>query len=436
TLESARAVPLFSKSYEIRRAELGEDDELTQLSGGFLGHAHVYDKNDTAAEPLLRRAIAKLGAVRGPTSPEVLELSWSLANVLGRKAPSEAEALIRTVLEQCEADPDVPAASRVRAQRELGVYLRENDRAMESILPLRKAVEMGRKLLPPDDRDTIQAINSYANALVQIRRSEDAEPLMRDVVESARKAYGDDHPAVIRFVGTLAWTIAMQFRPDREAEQMIRYFIDIALERRGVTDWTVHAPITGLCWLQMRNEQYDLVVQYASLLLEGHRLVGEPGDWQPEASAQQLIGTGLSWQGRAAEAIEPLDAALTLYRQGSPTNPTLGLLEIELGRACLMAGEYERAAGLLDVGIRDSKFRLAPFKTEAARYLHAAALTALGRDQEAGSELDATPRFLPQDPIELRLTGGNLIELFGKLGEEARAREWRDRLEAMPKETP
>src|SRR6185369_12835104 len=84
--------------------------------------------------------------------------------------------------------------------RSLGSYA-------ESEKHLRKALELRRKALGPENADTLTAMNSLAAILNQSGNSTEAEQLLRECLEIRRRVLGPDDPATLHSMHDWAWCL-------------------------------------------------------------------------------------------------------------------------------------------------------------------------------------------------------------------------------------
>jgi serine/threonine protein kinase/Tfp pilus assembly protein PilF len=206
-----------------------------------------------------------------------------------------------------------------RVYNSLGLY-----RQAEPLLT--RAVEIRRRVVGPEDQDTLNSRNSLAWTLRAQGRYPEAEKLQRETLESERRARGLERPETLNTMSQLAWTLEKEGHYV-DAEKLERETLEI--ERR----------VLGGENPETLNTMNDLA---AALRAEGHYTQSEGLDRQTLDSRRRILGadhtttldsmtnlaSDLHSEGRYADA-EKLDReALEIGRRVlGPQHPeTLGLI--------------------------------------------------------------------------------------------------------------
>jgi len=206
-----------------------------------------------------------------------------------------------------------------RVYNSLGLY-----RQAEPLLT--RAVEIRRRIVGPENQDTLNSRNSLAWALREQGRYSEAEKLQRETLESERRALGLERPETLNTMSQLAWTLEKEGHY-AYAEKLERETLEI--ERR----------VLGMENPETLNTMNDLA---AALRAEGHYNQSEGLDRQTLDSRRHILGpdhtttldsminlaSDLHSEGRYADA-EKLDReALEIGRRVlGPEHPeTLGLM--------------------------------------------------------------------------------------------------------------
>jgi serine/threonine protein kinase/tetratricopeptide (TPR) repeat protein len=341
------------------------------------------------ARPLLEQALATGRSVRGPEHPRVAQTVNDLG-VLKRmngEAPAsvamleEALAMRRRLLGAKHKDVAVTLSELGRSYGSLG----DRDRA-ESLA--REALAMRRELLGEDHRETATSLGDLGLLLWQRADLAGAEPLLRQSFEISRRALGAAHPNVGTAQANLGLVIA-----DRG-----QYAAAEALFREALA---VRSKALG-------PKNPDLAVTLNNLAYP------------------------LREQGKFDEAVAALDEALALTVPfKGDDSPPVAHYRANLGRVYLAKGDAVTAEPLFrrSLAARLHAYGDNDWRVGMSRSLLGAALTSLGRHEEAEQELLAARRLLKDVPgqqaREARATLTRLRALYDAWGRPDKAAEIR-----------
>jgi tetratricopeptide (TPR) repeat protein len=259
----------------------------------------------------------------------------------GNRESAGGEALARLILSAAarlgDRHPDLLAARHL-----LGVTLHVRGRQQEAEAILRPVLDDRRVVLGDTDPDTLRTRDDLAGTILMQGRYAEAEQMYRELIADQEAALGPEHPDTLTTYIDLAWSIGIQGRAD-EAADLCRQTVDT--DRRLLGD---EHPRT-------LDAQTDLA-QWTS----------EQGALQEAADlCSQLIGT----QQRVLSARHPL---------------TLSTRAI-LARTTAAQNRPAEAESLLRPLINDMEQVFSPtdFRMLTTRRDLAGVLTVLGRTTEA-----------------------------------------------------
>ena len=199
------------------------------------------------------------------------------------------------------ADDDERRASLL--QFNLAKLLWEGGRLGEGEALLREAVEVKRRTIGGDHRNTLASIGELASILMNQGKLAEAEPLFREALDGSRRTLGDAHPDTLTSIGNLASILQAQGK-QAEAEPLCREALDGL--RRTLGDahpltLTCISNLAGLLYAQGKLAESEPLFREA---LDGSRRT--LGDAHPGTLTyiDNLAGL-LKDQGKLAEA-EPL----------------------------------------------------------------------------------------------------------------------------------
>lgn len=181
----------LSRTYELRRKEMGEDHvEALKALANVAGLRHQQGRF-ADAERLLRRALEGFLRSRGPDAPEVFAVLNNLAQSLRRQGRTEEASILE-----------------------------------------KQAADGYRRVLGTDHPDALGVMTNYAGSLHSDGRSAEAEAIMKDVLAGWTRAKGAEHPGTLLAQHNLALLYMDMGRMD-EAETTQRQVIDARVRSLG-----------------------------------------------------------------------------------------------------------------------------------------------------------------------------------------------------------
>jgi DNA-binding winged helix-turn-helix (wHTH) protein/tetratricopeptide (TPR) repeat protein len=210
---------------------------------------------------------------------------------------------------------------------------------------IRKAIvslEKQRDGAGPDDAALAPTLSRLSNLYLLVSDPRQSETASRRALGILGKGAGTRSDEGVELHATLAEALA-DLEQFEEAESRLQMALNAARELHGEAHETTVATLQQLALLRIAQQRYEDAEQVARAALEAHRSLPEPGT----ARAAHLTST-MAWalieQGRAAEAIGPMDAALGAIQSDDPPAPYLVALAHHFrGEALNRVGRHAEA---------------------------------------------------------------------------------------------
>ena len=207
------------------------------------------------------------------------------------------------------------------------------------------SLEKQRDTADADDRQRVLTLSRLSNLYLLVSDPHQSETASRRALAILEKGAGTHGDEGIELHATLAEALA-DLEQFEDAESHLQTALNASRELHGEAHETTVATLQQLAMLRIAQQRYEDAEQIARRALDAHQRLPEPGT----ARAAHLTST-VAWalieQGRAAEAIAPIDAALAAIQPGDPPAPYLVALAHHFrGEALNRAGrpaEAERA---------------------------------------------------------------------------------------------
>jgi len=363
----------------------------------------------------------------------------------------------------------------------------EAEEAFERLL----ALDAARRGDGAHDASSVDRLREYANFLSARNRTEEAEPLLREILDATERLFGDDHPNTATTLNSLAVLYLRMERPS-EAAPLFRRALAIEEQTIGaeatnaiITRFNLSHALAGMGNPEAALEQIARVVELGRATLPpGHWYLGVflqgKGDFLTDLGRHEealaahreelsIMSESLgplhrrtqNAAGRVSDALEELDRIeprIALWRERvervgaagaedrAPLDDALGAL----GEALIDAGSWKEAhaayaearegrasagAPAADLAFMDASLALLLARLE--RREEAMALLAeverLFRtaDEREAPDDESSNEEAPDEQIERRSEIiARLADALTILGEEQGAAAWRGRLEA------
>jgi eukaryotic-like serine/threonine-protein kinase len=218
----------------------------------------------------------------------------------------------------------------------------------------RETLETQRRVLGPEHPDTLVSMRHLANVLVGEARYAEAEKLQREALGTERRVLGPEHPDTLRLMQNLANTLIQEARY-AEAEKLDRETLDIERRVLGQDDPSTLISMNNLAATLMEESHYGEAAKlYRETLVVQRRVLGP--EHPQTLSTLELVGYNLSREGRYDEAQRLFrEAIATAGRANQP-----GVLDFawyNFACAAAITGHRDEAIRYLDQAI-DYGYRL------------------------------------------------------------------------------
>jgi tetratricopeptide (TPR) repeat protein len=388
------------------------EDVLAKAAANIEGNAKFADK--PAVEATLRLAIGKT--------------YFKLGNL------PEAEKHLRRAMDlrRSHLPPDDPKT--LVAQEALADFLNRGPVRPEESEPLaRQTWEARARVLGPEHRDTLDSLDTYATALGNQRKTEAATARCRECLGARRRVLGADHPDTLTSMGNLAWLLSEQGAWGEA--------ISLRREEAGHRDRIVPT-------------EYGVVVCNLATLLymkgdleEADRMLQEHLDWSRKQFGPKhplsdrtrglLVRIGVDGS-QVAQAVELGQEVVACGREIYRGEHHLTATALaDLGHGLVLLGRHEEAEANLAEALRmyEKARPYGEYFRGWAKCWHGASLAGLGRQPEAETELLDAERILRESPMtprrHYRAVVEQLIRLYNAWGKPGEAANWQKALAAF-----
>ncbi|HYF23599.1 MAG TPA: tetratricopeptide repeat protein [Caulobacteraceae bacterium] len=258
-----------------------------------------------AALPYFDSALTALVASRPTNDPLTAAVCDQYADALlalGRKQDALRPLGVR--YDALKADPAAEPAVLAAAAARYGQALHDLGRYAESEPVLRAALESRRKAGAPDSV-LGQDLSYLGAALRDLNRPSEAEPLHREAFALFRKAYGDEHVVVAGQARILGFTLLDQHK---YAEALAAFSLAVAIAELAGDVETL--------WFENVIEAASALYMWEAVETVSRRLIDLHREGDPEALARAhgFLGDALVGLGKPAEAEAEYRRALALTR--------------------------------------------------------------------------------------------------------------------------
>jgi tetratricopeptide (TPR) repeat protein/tRNA A-37 threonylcarbamoyl transferase component Bud32 len=413
------------------------------LTDDLLGQAdpdtNARDKKVTIEE-LLHRAAAKIdGNPKFAGRPEVeATLRLTLGKTFFKLSDlAEAEKHLRRAvdLRRQTLGPDHPRT--LAAQYELADFLNRGPARYAEAVTLALQTWEGRvRVLGPEHRDTLEALDTYAQCLDRTGRSEVAIRLIRECLAARQRTLGASHPDTAISMNNLA--ICLWRRGEYlEAIPVLREAVELHRRAGQETELAINSANLGGC--------LEVVGEFE----EADRLLGESLEQATKALGPDHQTTDLlRWlqirvwldQGQLERAVALGRDALgvrrrILHRAG---HPMIAPALMDLGRGLVLLNRFDEAEAALSESVSifaKSPNALSPHYPAWSECWYGASLAGQRRYAEAEPHLlsaekglreaKTTPRRHYRQALE------QIVKLYKAWGKPAQASRWRTELTAF-----
>jgi eukaryotic-like serine/threonine-protein kinase len=313
--------------------------------------------------------------------------------------------------------PEVEASVRLAVgdtYRSLGLY-------KEAEPQIRRALDLRREHLGPEDPETFKAVNSWGMLLIHSARLAEAEPVCRDNLEARRRVLGPEHPDTLYSLHIWAYLLLRQEKY-AEAEKLNRECLEARRRILGPEDRDTLMTSHNLAQTLYNEGKRDEAEPLHRQNLEVRRRVLGPEDPDTTFSMNDLAL--VLWdQGK-------LDEAEALFRQlneigvrvfGAEHKETLLGVD-NLAQLLQSRGKFEEAERLYRQNLVDRRRVLGKEHPDTLGSMQnlASLLSDMGKLQESEAlyreALDTAQHALGPDDVNTLLAMANLASFFQAQG--------------------
>jgi tetratricopeptide (TPR) repeat protein/tRNA A-37 threonylcarbamoyl transferase component Bud32 len=399
--------------------------------------ANARDKKVTVEE-LLHKAAAKIdGNPKFTDRPEVeATLRLTLGKTLFKLSDlPEAEKHLRRAVElrRHALGPDDPRT--LVGQESLADFLNRGPARPAESEPLARQTWQTRvRILGPNHRDTLDSMDTYASALQNLDRIDEAIGLFQDCLEARRRVLGPDHVDTLISMNNLAVIFTSHGRWS-EAASLLRELLDVRRNSGTESDHSrTAANLAATLNMEGKLDEADLVL--AEALDRATSRLG-PNHQEVDRLRWIQIRNEIDRNG-VAEAVKRGRDALAQRKRVYPAgHPMIGAALMDQGRGLVLMGEFLEAEAALAEAVAIFAKSLAPMPHYPAwsECWYGASLAGQGRYAEAESHLLAAERVLRQARTmprrQYRQCVEQIVKLYESRGKSDEAARWRRELNAF-----
>jgi len=345
----------------------------------------------TEAEKHLRQAVKLRRQVLGPDDPRTLAAQEALADFLNRgpERPLECEPLARQTWQARARVLGPEHRDTLDSMDTYALALQESARIEEAIALFQDCLRTRRRVLGADHEDTLNSMNNLAVVVASLGRWSEANSLLRGALEARR--HSGTETGFATTAANLSINLNLEGNFD-EAHRVLREAMDRTTARLGPD----HQEVDRLRWIQIRN-------------------------WIDQNQVEQAVTLGR-------------DALAQRRRIYSVRHSMIGAALLDQGRGLVMLGKFVEAEALLaeSVAIFAKSTPPLPHHPAWAECWYGACLAGERRYPEAETHLLAAERNLRDAPATprrcYRQALEQVVKLYESWGKPDQAARWRTRL--------
>lgn len=199
------AAEFARKSYELRKQELGDEQQDTLASLNSLANALSYQGKSGEAEELFRQCMELQRRVLGDEHRETLLTMNNLALMAENQGHySDAEKLHRQCLAARTRTLGEDHPETLSSRDNLSIVLYRQGKYADAELAFRECFEARRRLLGDEHPETLGSMNNLGGALFIQEKSAEAEPIFLQCLEIRKRVEGETHPHTLESMNNLA----------------------------------------------------------------------------------------------------------------------------------------------------------------------------------------------------------------------------------------
>ncbi|MDE0960107.1 MAG: serine/threonine-protein kinase [Planctomycetota bacterium] len=349
-----------SRSLEIRRELLGNDNALTLVSLNAMGSLLMKQGRLADARPLLIQALEGYKINFGADDPGTLSSISSMGILLQEEGQlGAAERLLKEARDGALRllGPSHPLT--LSAMNNMGHLLKAQGEYPEAESYYREALEQYRSLHGDDDPRTLNALGNVGKLLRTQGKFAAAEPFYKAAMEGKCRVLGEDHPSTLISINNMGFLLMNQWKLD-EAEPFLKQSLDGFCKNLGKQHPTSLTAINNMGYLlQDRGKLEEAEVYFRQGLEISSHALGD--DHICTLTAISSMGPVLQLQGKMDEAESFFRLALTAFRKAKGENHSDTLACISnMGLFMRDQGELEEAENYLRLALVGSRKNLEP----------------------------------------------------------------------------
>jgi serine/threonine protein kinase/tetratricopeptide (TPR) repeat protein len=361
TLQLRRTITERDRANRERDRANRERDRATRITGFMTGMFKVSDPsaargNSITAREILDKASKEIdtGLSKDPElQAQMMQTMGEVYDSLGLE-PQAQSLLTRAVdIRRRVLGPQNP--DTLTSMSRLGGILMLQGRYAEAEKLQRETLDSQRRVLGMKHPDTLKSMNYLAVVLREDGRYVEAEKLLREALDIERRVLGPEHPDTLQSINNLASVIYFEGRY-AEAETLFRETLNIQRRALGMTHPDTLQSMDDLANVLGDQGRYAEAEKLSRETLEIQRRVLGPEHSDTLAVMSNLAGL-LESQGRYAEAEKLFRETLEIQRRVlGPEHPLTALSTASLGEMLAHKGDRDGALAFLreavDHGLR------------------------------------------------------------------------------------
>jgi tetratricopeptide (TPR) repeat protein len=295
-----------------------------------------------------------------------------------------------------------------------------------------------RQVLGPDHRDTLDSMDTYATALVQQRKLEQAEAIYRQCLEVRGRVLGTNDPEFLVTLGNLGQVLAERGNLE-EAERVVRDVIQRRTQAGLAETKDTFANIFNLTVILLVGDRLDEAERMlADAQGRATRLFGAEN---PASTLlfQRVHARALTEQGRFQEAEALAAQTLAAHRRVLSSPEAIGRTLLVLGHIKVEQGDLQQAEPLLAEALqlfREHSPSKRDFIAQAANWLGAVHLARGAYPEAENLLLTEADQFLARSALlstaERQAGLRHIVQLYERWKKPDQAALWQHKLDQIP----
>ena len=288
-------------------------------------------------------------------SPKDLGLQAQMRRVLGTVLgnlgfESRAETLLSQSLDVQRRLLGPNNRETLRTMSSLSSTLIKDGREVEAERLLRETINGQSRELGPRNPETLKSMAKLGVALSRQDRLQDAEKLLYVTVQADREVLGSENAQTLAAIGNLTQTLDSEGKY-REEERFARESIELGRKIYGAEDLRILGPMLGLVALLVQEHRYTAADSFAREAVTVERATPGTDNFLRFQARGELMDV-LSHEGKESEAEEVGQQSLSIIRHELGKQSALER-ETLYNLACVaaLAGNREKALTLLHQAI-------------------------------------------------------------------------------------